>query len=149
MSKFLGQMFAKLKSVKQARVDASLNRVLKGVDRQGNRYYQHYDENGNENKRKIDPYDGWDGFSIDYDQYWDPWLRGTQDNPFTQEELDKFYAAEDRRFKVGMDYEIKDADMMKTYREEYRKKNENNKTKLDKGYSESFEPGNWKPGSKK
>lgn len=142
-------MFAKVKDIRQARVDANLSRVLKGVDRQGNRYYQYYDPEGKETLRKIDPYIGWDGFTIDYDPYWDTWIRGHQKDPYTKEQLDEFYAKEDHRYKTAMDYEIKDAEMMKTFREEYRKKNENNKTKLDKGYSETFEPGNWKPGSKK
>lgn len=87
--------------------------------------------------------------TLEFDVYWDQWLRNIIEEPYTPDQLKAFYASETKRQKVAMAYEIRDANMMKGFREDYRKQNENNKTKLDKGYSETFEPGGWKSGTKK
>ena len=84
-----------------------------GYDRQGNSYYQYFDEDGKESKREVESSSTHNAIDIQFDPYWDEWLRGKKKQAWTKEELQNLWAEEDKRVEVGFDYEKKDADMMK------------------------------------
>lgn len=148
MSRFFTQLAKKTKSFIEASRNSNLNRKMVGMDRNGNRYYQYYSDSGQEDKREVEVFSASDT-NKEYDPYWDEWLRYKQKVPYTQEELAKFYAAEDQRVETAFAYEKKDAEMMKHFRKEFKKQNESNATSIEKGFGQSYEPGMWKPGSKR
>lgn len=96
--------------------DSRYNRKLIGYDRQGNSYYQYYDDDGNELRREVKGSTMHNVLDIEFDAYWDEWLRGKKKEPWTQEELEALWAKEDKRFEVGFNYEKNDAEMMKNFR---------------------------------
>lgn len=147
MKRLLQQAVSKVKAVADHLHDQGYNRKLVGTDRNGNKYYQYYAGDGREDKREVEIMSG--EKVRDYDPYWDEWLRYRQKKPFTEEELKKFYAEDDQRIEAAFKYEKQDAEMMKDYRAKYRKENTTSQTSMDKGYNDTYEPGFWKPGSKK
>ena len=134
--------FFAIKNLLAAHEDAKLNRTLAGIDRYGNKYYQYYDNKGKECKRILEPNPH---ASETFDPIWSDWLRFHQKNPYTAAELKNFYDIETMSKKKAFEYEIKDAEMMKEYREEYKKSQENEKTTFQKGSGEKYNPGGWKP----
>ena len=122
--------------------DAKLNRNLAGVDRYGNKYYQYYDGKGKICKRILEPNPY---ASETFDPLWTDWLRFRQKNPYTETELKNFYDIETMNKKKAFEYEIKDAEMMNEFRNQYKKSVENDKTTISKGTGENYNPGNWKP----
>lgn len=148
MSRFFKDVAKKAKWLMESSRNAGLNRKMVGMDRNGNRYYQYYSDRGDEDKREVEVFSASDT-NKEYDPYWDEWLRYKQKVPYSPEELAKFYAAEDKRVETAFAYEKKDAEMMKQFRKEFKKQNESGATSIEKGFGQSYEPGMWKPGSKR
>lgn len=148
MSRFFKNVMKTAKTMMEHNRNAALNRKIVGTDRNGNRYYQYYNDRGEEDKREVEVFSASDT-NKEYDPYWDEWLRYKQKIPYTPEELANFYGAEDKRIETAFAYEKKDAEMMKQFRKEYKKKNESGASSVDKGFGQSYEPGMWKPGSKR
>ena len=95
--------------------DAKLNRKLVGFDRYNNRYYQYYDDSGNETKREAEFPSGWYN-EDELDQYWFPWLKKMEKDPPTPEFLKQVYAEDEEMKRRAYDYELRDAKMMNEYR---------------------------------
>lgn len=87
--------------------------------------------------------------AVDFDPDWDEWLRGKRKQPYTDDEVREFWEGHDKRVEVALDYEQRDAEMMKEYRRKRREKAMKAKSSDQKGENEAFEPGAWQPGSKK
>lgn len=131
-----------LKSLRASHEDAKLNRKLAGTDRFGNQYYQYYDDRGRESRRIMEPNPY---ASEPFDPLWTEWLRNRQKVPFTEKEMQSFYDVETMNKKNAYEYEIKDAKIMKEFRENYKKSQENEKNSMASGVSGDFNPGMWKP----
>lgn len=147
MKRLFDGLKSKAKQMSEQMHNAGYNRKLVGKDRNGNKYYQYYAPDGKEDKREVEMMTG-EKFK-EYDPHWDEWLRYRQKKPFTEEELQKFYAEDDKRLENAFAYEKKDADMMRDFRAKYRKEQTTDQTFMEKGYNDSYEPGYWKPGSKR
>lgn len=147
MRSIIKQAVSKAKAFVEHTHDVGYNRKCVGKDRNGNKFFQYYTEDGKEDKREVQIMTG-EQFK-DYDPYWDEWLRYRQKKPFSEEELKEFWAEEDKRLENAFAYEKKDAEMMKSFRSNYRKENTTSQTSMEKGYNETYEPGYWKPGSKR
>eukprot|EP01017_Pseudomicrothorax_dubius_P045895 TRINITY_DN8015_c0_g1_i1.p1 TRINITY_DN8015_c0_g1~~TRINITY_DN8015_c0_g1_i1.p1 ORF type:complete len:132 (-),score=27.08 TRINITY_DN8015_c0_g1_i1:122-517(-) len=124
-----------------------MNRKLVGVDKFGNKYYQYYTDEGEELKRVCEYNVGISEDNIDPN--WDAWLRRMQKVPYTNEELEKLYDEQDNMREAAYDYEKRDAEMMREFRKAERQKKETEKTSTDQGYGKAYEPGFWKPDTKK
>ncbi|KAL4452887.1 hypothetical protein ABPG74_002452 [Tetrahymena malaccensis] len=113
----LKNIFNKFKQIRQAHNDAKFNRKLVGTDRNGNKYYQYFDEQGYESKREceyLNVFDQNHGNRID--PAWEDWLRKKRLDPFTQEEMEKIYRYTDNLRKKGVSADKYEQDMMKTFR---------------------------------
>ena len=84
---FLRNIKSKLKTFVQHQHDLGYNRKCMGTDRNGNKYYQYYTKEGEEDKREVEVFSS-TGMNGEYDPYWDEWLRYKQRKPFTHEELE-------------------------------------------------------------
>lgn len=135
-----------VRNIRQINEDMKLNRKLIGTDKYENRYYQYFDNNGYEAKRGVEYKNGL--IEQDFDINWENWLRGRQKTPYTQDELNTLYKAEDEYKEAAFDYEKRDSDMMSQYRKEQaaKHKEEHPQTGEAKGQGEEFEPGSWNPG---
>jgi NADH ubiquinone oxidoreductase subunit NDUFA12. len=146
---FVKGLLKKIKNFRMAHEDAKLNRKIVGYDRLNNRYYQYFDEEGNETKRVCE-YSSKFFTEEDIDPYWNAWLKKMQRDPPTEEQLKEFYEAEDKFKQSAYEYEKKDAEMMSKYRKEQasKAKEERPETSQTKGQGVEFEPGKWNPNAK-
>ena len=138
-----------IQSLKQAHRDVKINRKLVGTDRFENKYYQYYNDEGEEVKREVDYKYGHVEREVDLN--WDAWLRYRQKAPYTNQDLENLYDEQHEWKEKAFDYEKRDSEMMSKYRKEQLEKHqkENPQTDLDKGQGEDYEPGYWNPGQKK
>lgn len=155
---FFRNTLKKLRNLRQDYIDQGMNRKLVkkiikaskvGYDRNGNKYYQYYSDNGEELKREVEAFSNMNAMIVEFDQNWDEWLRGKKKEPYSEDELRKLWDEEDKRISVAMNYEKRDASMMKDYRKEKKEGLDYGKGSDQKGENESFEPGAWNPGSRK
>lgn len=137
----LKKILLSIKNLRASHDDAKLNRVHVGTDRFGNRYYQYYNSVGKETRRILEPNPH---ASETFDPIWSEWLRNRQKVPFNEEQLKGFYDIEIMNKKSAFEYEVKDANMMKEFRKEYKKAQENEKTTMEKSTGQVYTPGVWK-----
>jgi hypothetical protein len=110
------KFFQGLIKVRNNLLDSSYNRTLVGYDRQGNSYYQYFNEEGKESKREVESSSMHNAIDIEFDPHWDEWLRGKKKEPWNKSELEHLWGQEDHRVETGLNYEKKDADMMSQFR---------------------------------
>lgn len=129
-----------------AHEDAKLSRKLVGIDRSNNKYYQYFDEDGNETKRACE-YNSRHMSESDIDPHWNAWLKRMQREPPDEEYLKEVYSFEDKFKKSAYEYEKRDAEMMKNYKksEQEKAKQEKPESSDTKGQASQFEPGKWNP----
>ncbi|KAM3146127.1 hypothetical protein pb186bvf_001784 [Paramecium bursaria] len=65
------------------------------------------------------------------DPLWEDWIRGVQKKPYSEEELNEIYQTEIQQQKIIHDYEKRDSEMMKKYREEQKQKSREKDYKAD------------------
>ena len=110
------KFFQNIIRARNSLLDSSYNRKLVGYDRQGNSYYQYYNEEGKESKREVESSTMHNVLDVEFDPHWDEWLRGKKKEAWTKSELENLWNSEDSRVEVGLNYEKKDADMMRDFR---------------------------------
>ena len=133
-----------IREVRLSHENAKLNRKIVGSDRNSNKYYQYYDNDGNETKRVCEYTNRISEHDID--PIWDAWLRKRTRVPPTSDNLKDFYEAEDNWKENALNYEKKDSDMMREYRKEQQKKaGADKKSTQSEGFGKNFEPGKWRP----
>ena len=119
--------------------DLDLNRKFAGKDAYDNKYYQYYDDHNLPLRREVE-------YSktiqeAKSDPVWFHWLQGKDKDAPTPEEVEKSFKGYLDRQETGKQWEAKDEEMMKAYRETI-KKAAPSRIKKD------FTPESWAPNQK-
>lgn len=84
------------------------NRILKGTDRYGNRYYEFNDDDTI--KRKIEFAEG--NEKLEYEsEFWHEWLKYQTEHPMSQMTIDKLRREREQREKKNKDFDKEEADI--------------------------------------
>lgn len=119
--------------------DMDLNRKCVGKDAYDNKYYQYYDDQNLPLKREVEYAKGI--HHAKFDPVWFNWLQGKDKDPPTGEEVDNSYRGYLDRQEIGKQWDARDEEMMKTYRETLKKA-------APPRHKKDFTPESWAPSHK-
>lgn len=132
-----------IKRIRDSWKDLDLNRKYVGSDCYENKYYQYFNDHNLPLKREVEYLKGIHHAKVD--PVWLRWLQGADQDPPTPEEVEKNFKEVIYRQEVGKQWDARDEEMMKTYRDTL------NKTASQRA-KKDFTPDGWSPiqkGSKK
>ena len=133
----------KINDWKQKRDDKKMNRELVGVDKYGNRYYQHYSAYGIPTKKMVNL--NFSGFNKwEEDPTMQGWLQGRREQPPSQEELEKIYIFQENLERKGLEYDKKEQKLIEEYSLKRKRAIEKSRSETGaKGIGVNYEPGSW------
>lgn len=134
----------KLNEWKEKRNDKIMNRELLVTDKYGNRYYQHYTNEGIPTKRYV--HLNYRGFhKWDEDPTMQAWLTGRRENPPSQEELERIYLRIENLERKGLEWDKKEQLLIDEYNKKRKEALEQSKAETGAiGEGNNFIPGIWK-----
>lgn len=138
----------KLKRLKEKYDDKVLNRELLVVDKYGNRYYQHYSNEGIPTRRYMAiNFKGFNKWEEDPTML--SWLQFRRET-LTQEDLERVYLQQEERERRALEYDNKEKDLLLEYRKIRQKSVEDSKKEVGSiGEGDEFQPSQWNKGKEK
>lgn len=144
--KFVTYPFAdKVKYMKEKYDDNVLNRELLVTDKYGNRYYQHYSQEGIPTKRYV-------ALNMKSTMKWDEdptmlgWLQFRRQIAPSQEELEKIYIQQEEFERRGLEYDLKEQRLFEEYAQRRKAAIDQERAETQAiGEGDNFSPGRWKP----
>ena len=147
----LKKIWGFISDYREMKENLKFGRELVGKDRNGNKYFQHFNSKQQPTKRTVEM--KFQRPDAEIDPIWDDWLRHRQKDPFTPEQLKNIYEERENNKTVAFEYEKKDAEVMQNFRKEYKsrenEKNSAEKNSAGKSNETDYEPGTWKSQQKK
>lgn len=143
----LKKIWGFISDYREMKENVKFGRELVGKDRNGNKYFQHYNTNQQPTKRTVEM--KFQRPDAEIDPIWDDWLRHRQKDPFTPEQLRNMYEQRENNKSAAFEYERKDAELMQNFRKEHKGKLETEKNAAGKSNETEYEPGTWKSQQKK